>query len=120
MPSVSLFLLSAAIAAFAAQPPAQDQHSTAPATSQSSQSPTAQQPPAPQDHTEANRRIHDSISDLLSSDPLLSGADVVATVDDYNITLTGTVTSYPQHQRVLQTAESFGRWRKIVDKIALK
>ena len=50
----------------------------------------------------------------------MSGADVVATVDDYNITLTGTVTSYPQHQRVLQTAQSFGRWRNIVDKIALK
>jgi BON domain-containing protein len=119
MPSVSLFLLSAAIAAFAAYPPAQDQHSTAPPT-ESTQSQPAQQPPAPQDHTEANRRIHDSISDALSSDPLLSGADVDATVDDHNITLTGSVTSYPQHQRVLQLVSAFGRWRNIVDKIALK
>src|SRR5690348_8056084 len=97
MPSVSLFFLAAAIALIAAHPPAQDQHSAPPSPNQSSQSqPAPQAPaqaPAPQDHTEANRRIHDSISDLLSSDPVLSGSDVDATVDDHNITLTGSVTS---------------------------
>ena len=116
MPSISVFLLSAAIAVFAAQPPAQDQHSTAPAN-ESSQS---QQPPASQDKTEANRRIHDSISDLLNSDPVLSGSDVDAKVDDHNITLTGSVTSYPQHQRVLELVAQYGRWRNIVDKIEMK
>jgi len=124
MPSVSLFFLAAAIALIAAHPPAQDQHSAPPSPNQSSQSQPAPQPapqaPAPQDHTEANRRIHDSIGDLLSSDPVLSGSDVDATVDDHNITLTGSVTSYPQHQRVLQLVAQYGRWRNIVDKIALK
>ena len=119
MPSVSLFFLAVAIIAFAAHPPAQDQHSTAPAD-QTSQSQPAPQPPAPQDQTEANRRIHDSISDLLNSDPILSGSDVDATVDDHNITLTGSVTSHTQHQRVLQLVAQYGRWRNIVDKIALK
>ena len=120
MPSVSLFLLSAAIIAFAVHPPAQDQHSTAPAAPQTSQPQPAQQAPAPQDQTEANRRIHDSISDLLSSDPVLSGSDVDATVDDHNITLTGSVTSYSQHQRVLQLVAQYGRWRNIVDKMEMK
>ena len=120
MPSISLFLLSAAIIAFVANPPMQDQHSAAQATNQDSQSQTAPQPPPPQDRTEGNRRIHDSISDLLSSDPLLSGSDVDAKVDDHNITLTGHVTSYPQHQRVLELVAQYGRWRNIVDKIELK
>jgi hypothetical protein len=68
-----------------------------------------------QTQTEGNRRIHDSISDLLSSDPVVNGADVDATVDDHTITLTGTVESYTQHQRVLQLVAQYGRWRKIVD-----
>ena len=120
MPSISVFLLSAAIAVFAAQPPTQDQQSAAPSPNQNAQSQTAPQPTPPQNQTEGNRRIHDSISDLLSSDPVLSGSDVDAIVDDHNITLTGHVNSYPQHQRVLQLVSQYGRWRNIVDKIALK
>jgi osmotically-inducible protein OsmY len=57
------------------------------------------------------------MTDLLSSDPVLSGANVEATVDDKNITLTGTVKSHAQHQRVLQLAEQYRRWREIVDQI---
>jgi osmotically-inducible protein OsmY len=65
----------------------------------------------------ANGRIQDSISDLLNSDPVLNGSDVDATVDDNNIVLTGKVQSHVQHERVLQLVSSYGRWRKIVDKI---
>jgi hypothetical protein len=79
----------------------------------------AHTPPASPSQTEtgANRRIQDSISDLLNSDPVLSGSDVDATVDDHNIVLTGKVQSHVQHERVLQLVSSYGRWRKIVDKI---
>ena len=66
---------------------------------------------------EQNGRIQDSISDLLSSDPVLSGSDVDAAVDDNNIVLTGKVQSHAQHERVLQLVSSYSRWRKIVDKI---
>jgi len=31
--------------------------------------------------------------------------------------LTGKVQSHVQHERVLQLVSSYGRWRKIVDKI---
>lgn len=74
-------------------------------------------PPPQQENPDANRRIRDSIRDLLSSDPVLSGASVEATVDDKNITLTGTVKSHVQHQRVLQLVEQYRRWREIVDQI---
>jgi osmotically-inducible protein OsmY len=127
MSSISLFFLAAAMAALSGQPQGQAPHSAPPSTYESSQphsETTQSQPappaPAPQSQTEANRRIHDSISDLLSSDPVLSGSDVDATVDDHSITLTGRVDSYVQHQRVLQLVSSYGRWRKIVDKMEMK
>jgi hypothetical protein len=117
MPSNLLFLfLGVPLLMFAMQPrpsyaPQQ------PASPSSGAHAQEQPPPQAQTQTEANRRIHDSISDLLNSDPVVDGADVEATVDDHNITLTGTVESHTQHQRVLQLVSSYGRWRKIVDNI---
>jgi osmotically-inducible protein OsmY len=76
--------------------------------------------PAPQTDSSANRRIHDSIADLLSSDPVLSSADVEVAVDDRNITLSGSVENQAQHQRVMELTAQYGRWRKIIDKIQMK
>ena len=53
----------------------------------------------------------------MSSDPVLSGSHVEVDVDDHNVTLTGSVKSHVQHQRVLQLAAQYGRWRNIVDKL---
>jgi osmotically-inducible protein OsmY len=53
----------------------------------------------------------------MSSDPVLSGSHVEVDVDDHNVTLTGSVESHAQHQRVLQLAAQYGRWRNIVDKL---
>lgn len=90
------------------------------AYAQSSQpTPAPASTPARQDQASANRRIHDSIKDLLTSDPGLSGAKVDVVVDDHTITLGGSVQSYPQHQRVLQLVSSYERWRKVVDQIQL-
>jgi osmotically-inducible protein OsmY len=77
-------------------------------------------PANPQDKADANQRIQSSIDDLLTGDPALDGVDVNVAVDDQNITLTGHVDSYAQHQRVLQLVSSYGRWRKIVDKVQMK
>lgn len=71
----------------------------------------------PQAKADANRTIQSNIESVLEGDPILSSADVEATVDDHNITLTGTVESYAQHQRVLQLIEPYARYRKVVDKI---
>ena len=117
MSTISLFFLAATLAIFAAQPGIQDQNPAPPSGSDTSQAQAAQQKATSQNQTEANRRIRDSVNDLLSSDPVLSGADIDAVVDDHNLTLTGKVKSYTQHQRVLQLVSSYGRWRKIVDKL---
>ncbi|HLW55385.1 MAG TPA: BON domain-containing protein [Candidatus Angelobacter sp.] len=68
---------------------------------------------------DSNGKIQDNLQSVLSGDPILSGADVQAVVDDQNITLTGTVESYAQHQRVLQLVEPYARTRKVVDKIRM-
>jgi hypothetical protein len=106
-------------AAQGSQPSNDPQHSSSSGAQAPSGGTQAHTPPASpsQKETGANRRIQDSISDLLSSDPVLSGSDVDATVDDHNIVLTGKVQSHVQHERVLQLVSSYGRWRNIVDKI---
>jgi osmotically-inducible protein OsmY len=53
----------------------------------------------------------------MSSDPVLSGSHVEVDVDDHNVTLNGSVESHVQHQRVLQLAAQYARWRNIVDKL---
>ena len=70
-----------------------------------------------QNKSSANSTIQSNIESVLQGDPILSSANVEATVDDHNITLTGTVDSYAQHQRVLQLVEPYARYRKVVDKI---
>lgn len=82
-------------------------------------SPQAQPTPQARDsHSEANSRIKRSVDDLLRGDQVLSGAAVQTAVDDENITLTGTVKNYAQHQRVLALVEQYSRWRRIVDKLS--
>lgn len=70
--------------------------------------------------SEANSRIQRSAEDLLRGDPQLNGADVQVTVDDHAITLTGTVDTYTQHQRVLALMQQYARYRGIVDKLRRK
>jgi len=88
-----------------------------------SPTPPAQARPTPtpaQQRASANSQIQDQLSTLLSSDPFLSDADVQVNVDDQNITLTGTIVSEGQRQRVLQLASPYGQYRKIVDKTTMK
>lgn len=66
---------------------------------------------------DSNDSIRDNLESVLQGDPILSGADVQTRVDDQSITLTGTVESYAQHQRVLQLVEPYTQMRKVIDKI---
>jgi osmotically-inducible protein OsmY len=117
MSGISLFVLCTALAVFTGN---QQPSDAQPSAHDSSQSHPVAQPSSPRDQTGANRRIHDSIDDLMSSDPVLSGSDVEVDVDDHNVTLTGSVESHVQHQRVLQLVAPYARWRKIVDKLKLE
>jgi hypothetical protein len=109
----SIFSLAALSTLLMFSAPLRSQNGSPPSSPHSSSPPETPQAQNPGQ----NRRIQDSISDLLNSDPVLSGSDVDATVDDHNIVLTGKVQSHVQHERVLQLVSSYGRWRKIVDKI---
>jgi hypothetical protein len=85
----------------------------------------AQQPEQPiqaalQEKAAVNDQIQSNLQSALDDDPLLSEANIGMTVDDENITLTGTVQSYWQHQRVLQLVSPYSRSRKIVDKMSVQ
>lgn len=66
---------------------------------------------------DSNDKIQDNLQSVLSSDPVLSDANVQVQVDDQSITLTGTVETYAQHERALQLVAPYSGKRKIVDKI---
>jgi hypothetical protein len=119
--SLCIVLLSAVMAFSQQQPQSQDPPTAATAN------PSGNNPSLPpqddsqnQSKADANQRIQSSIQDLLSDDPVLDGVDVQASVNDESIVLTGTVASYAQHQRVLQLAAQYGRWRKIDDRVKMQ
>jgi len=82
--------------------------------------PTDQSEQPLQDKSAGNERIQSNLQSAFDDDPTLSGADLTANVNDESITLTGTVQSYLQHQRVLQLASTYTRNRQIVDKVTVK
>ena len=98
----------------------QPQNSSSPHTSPGNTPPAQPSTESASSNSEANSRIQRSVEDLIAGDPQLSSADVEAAVDDYNITLTGTVENYAQHHRVLVLVEQYSRWRKIVDNLKTK
>jgi osmotically-inducible protein OsmY len=73
-----------------------------------------------QDKVAGNERIQNNLQSALDDDPTLSGTDVTANVDDQTITLTGTVHSYLQHQRVLQLVSPYYSYRRVVDKVTVQ
>jgi osmotically-inducible protein OsmY len=81
---------------------------------------TDQPQPQRQDRASGNERIQSNLQSAFDDDPVLSGADLTANVDDERITLDGTVQSYLQHQRVLQLASPYSRNREIVDKVSVQ
>jgi osmotically-inducible protein OsmY len=104
---------------------AQQSQTTNPKSSNAQASPesTAQtdQPGQPlQSKAAVNERIQRNVQSAFEDDPTLSGAEVEAAVDDQSITLTGTVESYLQHQRVLQLVSPYSRNREIVDKLTVQ
>ena len=73
-----------------------------------------------QDKAAGNTRIQSNLQSAFDDDPVLSGTDLTASVDDERITLTGTVESYLQHQRVVQLASPYSNYREIVDKVTVQ
>jgi osmotically-inducible protein OsmY len=73
-----------------------------------------------QDKAEGNDRIQSNLQSAFDGDPTLRGADLTASVDDERITLTGSVESYLQHQRVLELVSPYSSYREIVDNVTVQ
>lgn len=123
----ALLLLAAPLALVQQQPPPQGQppaQASPPVTypenrgqPQPSPSPTAT---PEQNKAGVNSQIQNQVQSALKSDPVLSGANVQASVDDQSINVTGTVESEAQHDRVLQLLGPYMRYRSINDKVKVK
>jgi hypothetical protein len=98
----------------------QPQNPTVPNAQVSPENTVAQSEQPLQDKPAGNERIQNNLQSAFDDDPTLSGAQVVAAVDDESITLTGTVESYLQHQRVLQLVSPYYTYRTIVDKLSVQ
>lgn len=81
---------------------------------------TAQTEQPLQDKAAGNERIQSNLQSAFDGDPTLRGAQVVAAVDDQSVTLTGTVQSFLQHQRVLQLVSPYDSYRTIVDNVTVQ
>jgi hypothetical protein len=99
------------------QNPSQNPPPPNPQVSPDSQQPQQQPGSSSQDKAAVNSQIQSNIKSALSGDPTLSGADVQASVDDVNITLTGTVQSQGQLDRVLALISPYAQYRKVVNKV---
>jgi hypothetical protein len=82
------------------------------------------QPPQPpvnrQDKSGVNSQIQSNLRSALNSDPALSGTDVETTVDDVNITLSGTVQSQAQLDRAMALTSPYAGYRNIVNKVTVR
>jgi osmotically-inducible protein OsmY len=113
----AVLLSLSALATAQQQPSSSTPSSTDPnASQQPAQQPTPTQA-NPQDKASVNSQMQSDISSALSSDPSLSGASVQSNVDDVNITLTGTVQSKAQMDRVLALISPYSRYRNVVNKV---
>ncbi len=122
IPVCALLLLSAALA-FCQQQPQNPNQAPPPANPQAS--PDSQQPqqepnPHPQDKAAVNSQIQSNIASALSSDPALRGTDVQVSVDDVNITLTGSVQSQAEMDRVMALVAPYQRYRNVVNKVKVQ
>ena len=118
---VALLSLSAALA-YEQQPanPAQNPPSTPPpAVPEGTPQPTPTPQPR-QDKAAVNSQIQSNIQSTLSGDPSLSGTDIQVSVDDVNITLTGSVESEAQLRRVMALVSPYISYRQVVNKVLVR
>ncbi|HEX7286070.1 MAG TPA: BON domain-containing protein [Candidatus Angelobacter sp.] len=111
-----ILLLLTATLALAQQQPSGQQNPPSGAPPQTQQP----APPAQQERAMSNSDIQGQVQSTLGNDPSLSGAQVQASVDDTSITLTGTVQSQAQKDRILALVSPYQAQRKIVDKVTVK
>ncbi|HEY6274547.1 MAG TPA: BON domain-containing protein [Terriglobales bacterium] len=82
--------------------------------------PSPAQRPAPSQYkAPANSQIQSTLQSALDSDPGLNGTDVEVSVDDVNLTLTGSVQTQAQLNRVFALASPYADYRSVVNKVAV-
>ena len=72
-------------------------------------------------HHSSNKDVQEKLHKLLDSKNVAyKGSNITPTVDNQNVTLTGSVTSSMQHDMAMQIARAFGEDRQVVDKLVIQ
>ncbi|MGE5325089.1 MAG: BON domain-containing protein [Actinomycetota bacterium] len=75
----------------------------------------------PSKHESSSKDVQEAIQKALDNkNPAYRGSDIKTTVDDQDITLTGSVTGIVQHEMALQIARAYADSRRIVDKLVIQ
>jgi hypothetical protein len=115
----AILLFLSTLATAQQQPPSAAPNPSDPNASQQPAQPPPPSQTNPQDKASVNSQMQSDISSALSSDPSLSGTSVQSSVDDVNITLTGSVQSKAQMDRVLALVSPYARYRNVVNKVVV-
>jgi BON domain len=75
---------------------------------------------APAHQQLSNTEIEQQLKEKMGTDPALQQSDVLATVDDKSVVLTGTVDSEQQRELALRMAQSYAGDREVIDKMELR
>ena len=74
--------------------------------------------PPPQDPSASE--VEQQIQDKLNREPALANTKIGVKIDDTSVTLTGSVDTEKQRDIALRIAQSYARYRKVVDKIKIQ
>jgi osmotically-inducible protein OsmY len=75
---------------------------------------------APPAETMSSEKVEEQILNQLRAEPMLSGTNVDASVDNNSVVLTGSVETMTQHDLAVHIADANAGDRKIVDKIKIR
>lgn len=122
IPALALLIMLAPLALGRQQPsnPGQSAPAASPQASPETQQPQQEPQANPQDKSGVNSQIQSNVASSLKSDPALSGTDVQVSVDDVSITLTGSVQSQAQLDRMMALVSPYQRYRSVVNKVKVR
>ena len=124
--SCAVLILATMVAAQQQGPPPVTKdpgYQTPPTFPQGRQNPPGQRPPdtkASPARTRSSRQVEGRIVHRFRAEPMLSGTNVDARVDDSSVVLIGSVDTAAQHDLAVQIAQSDAGGRRIVDRVDVK
>jgi len=122
--SCAFLIVAMMVPAQQGQPPVtRTSAQTPPTFPERQQNPRKQMPPdtkAPPARSRSSRELEGRLVHQFREEPMLSGTNIDARVDDRSVVLIGSVDTLEQHDLAVQIAQSNAAGRKILDRVDVK